>query len=71
MTILALFAVSICLGENCNLLTYNLLIWTYTSRFAIADPTNYQRHSFQYIPYYAHAFEKYRWPATIALQGKN
>ena len=42
----------------------------YFIRFAIADPTNYQRHGFQYIPYYAHAFEKYRWPATIALQGK-
>ena len=40
-------------------------------RFTIADPTTHQMMSFQYIPYWAHAFERYRWPATIALQSKS
>ena len=39
-------------------------------RFTIADPTTHQMMSFQYIPYWARAFERYRWPATIALQGQ-
>eukprot|EP00095_Tigriopus_kingsejongensis_P005177 maker-scaffold237_size242172-snap-gene-1.38 protein:Tk05177 transcript:maker-scaffold237_size242172-snap-gene-1.38-mRNA-1 annotation:"protein tweety" len=35
-------------------------------RFSIEEPKD--RMSFQYIPYWARSFEKYRWPTTMALQ---
>jgi hypothetical protein len=39
-------------------------------RFTISDPTTHQVMGFQLIPYWANAFERYRWPTTIAIQGK-
>ena len=37
-------------------------------KFAIDEPN--QPLNLQYVPYFAHAMEKYRWPTTMALQGK-